>query len=467
MSTSLQASSPDSGQASAQQGGVSFGEAVRVWAKIGLLSFGGPAGQVALMHTELVERRKWIDEERFLHALNYCMLLPGPEAQQLAIYIGWLMHRTRGGLTSGLLFVLPGFLSILGLSMLYAGFRELPAVAAIFFGLKAAVLAVVVEAVLRIGKRALKTRLMVMVAVLAFVAIFFFDVPFPLVVLSAAAFGLVGRALVPWAFPEPAKLLSGTQHTTVIDRMAAAGELAHTRPSAARAVLIFVVCALLWAAPMAGLQLLFGEQSVFVKEGLFFSEAAMVTFGGAYAVLAYIAQRAVETYGWLLPGEMVDGLGLAETTPGPLIMVVQFVGFLGAFRQPGALSPMLAGVLGSLVTVWVTFVPCFLWIFLGAPYIEALRGNRALHAALSAITAAVVGVILNLSLWFGLHVIFRHVTERHVGVLRLLVPSWESVDVAAALLSALALLAVLRFKLGLPRTLAASALLGALWKLAS
>jgi chromate transporter len=444
---------------------VSFGEAARVWARIGLLSFGGPAGQVALMHKELVERRKWIDEERFLHALNYCMLLPGPEAQQLAIYIGWLMHRTRGGLAAGILFVLPGFVAILGLSMLYAGFRDLPAVSAVFFGLKAAVLAVVVEAVLRIGKRALKNRLMVVVAALAFVAIFFLDVPFPLVVLGAGTFGLMGSRLRPGAFPEPLKVKVAGERETVIDRLAAAGELGHTRPSARRALRIVITCAVLWWAPILALAAVLGGASVFVQEGVFFSKAAVVTFGGAYAVLAYIAQRAVETYGWLRPGEMLDGLGLAETTPGPLIMVVQFVGFLGAFRHPGALSPLLAGVVGSVVTVWVTFVPCFLWIFLGAPYIEALRGNRRLHAALSAITAAVVGVILNLSLWFGLHVVFRTVDERHVGPLRLFVPAVASLDVAAAVLVGLAMLAMFRFKLGLPKTLAATAALGAVWRL--
>jgi chromate transporter len=446
-------------------GQVSFGEAVRVWAKIGLLSFGGPAGQVALMHKELVEQRKWIDEERFLHALNYCMLLPGPEAQQLATYIGWLLHKTRGGLAAGLLFVLPGFLAILGLSVLYAGFRELPAVAAVFFGLKAAVLAVVVEAVLRIGKRALTSRLMVAVAALAYVAIFFFDVPFPAVVLAAGAFGFLGNTVKPAAFHKPTRVPSTSEHATVIARMAAAGELDHTRPSWRRASRVVIVCVVLWAGPVLALAALFGRDSVFVQEGLFFSKAAVVTFGGAYAVLAYIAQRAVETYGWLMPGEMLDGLGLAETTPGPLILVVQFVGFLGAFRHPGELSPMLAGVLGAALTVWVTFVPCFLWIFLGAPYIEALRGNRSLHAALSAITAAVVGVILNLSVWFGLHVLFRSVSELNWGPLRLLVPALGSVDFAATALAAVAMVALFRFKLGIPKTLAVCAVLGAAWRL--
>jgi chromate transporter len=437
---------------------------VRVWAKIGFLSFGGPAGQVALMHRELVERRKWLDEARFLHALNYCMLLPGPEAQQLATYIGWLMHRVRGGLAAGLLFVLPGFLSILVLSILYAGFGELPAVAALFFGLKAAVLAIVVEAVLRIGKRALKGRLMVGIAALAFIAIFFFEVAFPLVVLAAGVFGFVGYRSFPAAFPEAKQVTAQHEERTVIDAMADAGELEHTRPSPGRAIRVFVVCALLWGLPIALTGVLLGREHVFFQEGMLFSQAAAVTFGGAYAVLAYIAQRAVEDYGWLVPGEMLDGLGLAETTPGPLIMVVQFVGFLGAFRHPGDLPPMLAGVVGSIVTVWVTFVPCFLWIFLGAPYIEALRGNRALSAALSTITAAVVGVILNLSLWFGLHVVFHDVGEAQLGPLRLLVPVLGSIDPAAAVLAALSIVAMFKFHLGLPKTLAASAAIGAAYK---
>jgi chromate transporter len=444
---------------------VSFGEAALVWAKIGLLSFGGPAGQIALMHKELVERRKWIDEERFLHALNYCMLLPGPEAQQLATYIGFLMHKTRGALVAGTLFILPGFVAIMALSALYAGLSDLPAVAALFFGLKAAVLAIVVEAVVRIGKRALKSRALIAIAVAAFVAIFFFDVPFPLVVLGAGVLGLAGRSVAPSAFPTASAISAVGEHQSVVDRMAAAGELEHTKPSAARTVRIVLACTLLWAAPFALLGLGFGWRSVYLDEAVFFSKAAVVTFGGAYAVLSYIAQQAVETFGWLQPGEMLDGLGLAETTPGPLILVVQFVGFMGAYRNAGALPPMLAGVLGACVTVWVTFVPCFLWILAGAPYIEALRGNRSIHAALSAITAAVVGVILNLSIWFGAHVLFARVDEQHHGPLRLLVPELASFDVAAGVLSALAMLAMFRFKLGMPATLAASAVLGVLWKL--
>lgn len=441
---------------------VSFSKALRVWARIGLLSFGGPAGQVALMHQELVERRRWIDEERFLHALNYCMLLPGPEAQQLATYIGWLMHKTRGGLAAGILFVLPGFVAILALSLLYAGLGQLPAVAALFFGLKAAVLAIVLEAVLRIGKRALKSRLLVAIAAAAFIAIFFLQAPFPLIVLGAGLLGLLVQRLRPGVFATAVKQARSDAQGSVIERMAQAGELAHTRPSRARLWRVALAGALLWGLPLATLHLALGGSSVFVKEAVFFSKAALVTFGGAYAVLAYIAQQAVAVYGWLRPGEMLDGLGLAETTPGPLIMVVQFVGFMGAFRQPGELSPLLAGTLGSVVTVWVTFVPCFLWIFMGAPYIEALRGNRWLQASLSAITAAVVGVILNLSIWFGLHVIFREVATRRFGPFLLHVPSLASLDLAAVALAALSMLALFRFKLSVPKALAASAALGAL-----
>jgi chromate transporter len=446
---------------------VSFADALRVWAKIGFLSFGGPAGQVALMHQELVERRRWIDEERFLHALNYCMLLPGPEAQQLATYIGWLMHKTRGGLAAGLLFVVPGALMMLGLSALYAGFGQVPAVAALFFGLKAAVLAIVVEAVLRIGKRALKSSALVGLAALAFVAIFFFEVPFPLVVLAAGIVGWLGARIRPAAFPEAKKTKAEGDHETVIDRLAAAGELAHTKPTTARAVRVLVVCVLFWVVPLVVMAATFGRDSVFVEEGVYFSKTAMVTFGGAYAVLAYVAQAAVDTYGWLRPGEMLDGLGLAETTPGPLILVLEFVGFLAAHRNPGTLPPMAAGALGAATTLWVTFAPCFLWIFLGAPYVEALRGHRSLSAALSAITAAVVGVILNLSLWFGLHLVFRRLDERHAGALRYFVPDLASLDAPALVLASLAMLALFRFKLGLPKTLATCALLGAAWKLAS
>jgi chromate transporter len=445
---------------------VSLAEATRVWAKIGWLGFGGPAGQIALMHRELVGQRRWISDARFLHALSYCMLLPGPEAQQLAIYIGWLMHRTVGGVIAGTLFVLPGVIVIGALSWLYATYQQLPAVTAIFFGLKAAVLAVVVEAVLRVGRRALKNRMMIAIAATAFVSLYFFKVPFPLVILGAALIGIAGRHWRPTSFPAPASTATLAQSDYLIDRRIARGELTHTTRSLRRSVVVLVVCLVLWFGPVVGAMLLFGRDSVFAQQGAFFGVAALVTFGGAYAVLAYVAQRAVETYGWLSPGEMLDGLALAETTPGPLIMVVQYVAFIAAFRHPGSLSPYAAGVLGSLLTTWVTFVPCFLWIFLGAPYIEALRSNRTLSAALSAITAAVVGVILNLSVWFAVHTVFHTVQRQTIGLMRVDVPQWRSVDLAALTLSACALIAMLRFKLGMGWTLFGCAVLGAgIWTL--
>jgi len=443
---------------------VTFAAAFRVWLRIGLLSFGGPAGQIALMHRVLVEEKRWIGEGRFLHALNYCMLLPGPEAQQLATYVGWLLHRTRGGLVAGILFVLPGALVILLLSALYAGYRDLSAVQAIFFGVKAAVLAVVVEAVLRIGKRALRNAATISIAALAFVGIFFLAAPFPLIVVAAALAGLAGARWRPAWFTAGGGHGGGSKGAGALaDDALDAGALDHTKPNLRRAVTVAAVCLTLWFAPIVALALLLGAGHVYVAEGLFFSKMAVVTFGGAYAVLAYVAQQAVENYGWLAPGEMVDGLGLAETTPGPLIMVVQFVGFMGAYRNPGTLDPMLAGTLGAALTTWVTFVPCFLWIFLGAPWIEALRGNKALAAALSAITAAVVGVVLNLAVWFGLHVVFGKVDEVTFGPLRLFVPDWGTVDPGALGLSALALIAVLRFRVGMLPTLAGCAVLGAGW----
>ncbi len=444
---------------------VGFAEAFLVWLKIGFISFGGPAGQIALMHRLLVEEKRWISESRFLHALNYCMLLPGPEAQQLATYVGWLLHRTLGGLVAGILFVLPGAIVILLLSILYAGFQDLTIVQAVFFGIKAAVLAVVIEAVLRIGRRALRNRIMYLLAAAAFVAIFFLQVPFPVIVIVAGLIGFVGGMLRPEQFAVlkghgPATGTDPGSPETAIDD----GGPPHTRPSLRRAVTVTGTCLVLWFAPIAAVAALLGPAHVFVEEGLFFSKMAVVTFGGAYAVLAYVAQQAVETHGWLAPGEMLDGLGMAETTPGPLIMVVQFVGFMGAYRYPGGLDPMLAGVLGAMLTTWVTFVPCFLWIFLGAPYIEALRGNRSLGAALSAITAAVVGVILNLAVWFGLHVTFGRVDELHVAGVRVFWPDWQTMDLASLALTAAALIAMLRFRVGMLPTLAVAACLGvALW----
>jgi chromate transporter len=442
---------------------VSLAQATRVWVKIGWLGFGGPAGQIALMHRELVERRRWISDERFLHALSYCMLLPGPEAQQLAIYIGWLTHRTIGGVIAGTLFVLPGVIVIGVLSWLYATYQQLPAVTAIFFGLKAAVLAVVVEAVLRLGQRALKNQVMIGIAAAAFVGIYFFKVPFPLIVLGAAVMGIAGRRWWPASFPAPASAAKLAEGDYLVDQRIARGQMTHTARSLQRSVVVLVVCLALWFAPVLAAIFFFGRDSVLAEQGVFFGEAAMVTFGGAYAVLAYVAQRAVETYGWLSPGEMLDGLALAETTPGPLIMVVQYVAFIAAFRHPGGLSPYAAGVIGSLLTTWVTFVPCFLWIFVGAPYIEALRGNRVLHAALSAITAAVVGVVLNLSVWFAVHSVLHTVRLQTIGPMHVDVPAWYSVEPAALVLCAGALVAMLRFKVPMGWTLFASAMIGAAW----
>ena len=440
---------------------VSLREATRVWARIGLLSFGGPAGQIAVMHRELVETHRWISDARFLHALNYCMLLPGPEAAQLAIYIGWMLHRTLGGLIAGLLFVLPGFVTILALSIVYALYGQVPWIVAMFFGLKAAVLAVVIEAVLRIGRRAIKNRIMLAIAVLAFIAIFFFRVPFPLIVLGAGTIGLLGRLWLPQSFPAPSSTAADASSDYLIDRLLGRGELAHTRPSGRRALRVLSVWLLIWWLPVLAIIGMFGMHSVLAREGIFFSQAAMVTFGGAYAVLAYIAQRAVEGFHWVAPGQMLDGLALAETTPGPLIMVVQFVAFLGAYFHQGGMSPMAAGVIGSILTTWVTFAPCFLWIFLGAPYIEALRSNRALHAALSGVTAAVVGVVLNLSVWFAMHTLFGKTGAVRHGWLSFDWPQWQTIHPAAAVLVVAALLAMLRFRIGMGWTLLGSALDGA------
>lgn len=444
----------------------SFGEALGVWLKIGLLSFGGPAGQIALMHRLLVDEKRWISEGRFLHALNYAMLLPGPEAQQLATYCGWLMHRTLGGLVAGTLFVLPGAAVMLVLSILYTGFRDVTVVEAVFFGVKAAVLAVVIQAVLRIGARALRNHLMIAIAAGAFVAIFFFAIPFPIIIAGAALIGIVGARLGPDLFAGGSHRSAGNDAedgSYAVDRMLAAGALEHVKPSLRRAVWVTVICLCLWLGPVALLAQILGPEHVFTQEALFFSKMAVVTFGGAYAVLAYVAQQAVEIYGWLAPGEMLDGLGMAETTPGPLIMVVQHVGFLGAFRNPGTLDPAMAGILGAALTTWVTFVPCFLWIFLGAPYIEALRGNRLLNAALTAITAAIVGVILNLAVWFGLHTLFAAVSENSFGPVRVFVPTWNSVDPAIVALTIAALVATLRFRVGMIPTLGASAALGVIY----
>ena len=448
--------------------GIPFGEAVRVWTKVAALSFGGPAGQIAVMHRILVEQKRWIGEARFLHALNYCMLLPGPEAQQLAIYIGWLLHKTKGGLVAGTLFVLPGFVSIMVLSWIYAAYGNVGVVQALFFGLKAAVLAVVLEAVVRIGRRALKNNIMVGLAAAAFVAIFFYGVPFPIIILTAGVIGFLGGH-----YRHPAFSADGG-HGKASDReysdadSALGSEMpAHARPTTAWSLKIAAVFLVLWLAPVLILILWLGTGNVFSQIAVFFSKMAVVTFGGAYAVLAYVAQEAVNTYGWLKPGEMLDGLGMAETTPGPLIMVLQFVGFMGAFRAPGSLPPMVAGTLGGILATWVTFTPCFLWIFLGAPYIEVLRGNKALSAALATITAAVVGVVLNLAIWFALHVLFADLRPTEWLGMRVDVPTLSSVNLPSLVLTLGALIAVFRFKIGMIKVLLACSALGIVYYLAT
>jgi chromate transporter len=440
--------------------GVTLNEAFWTWLRVAGLSFGGPAGQIAVMHRILVEEKRWVSEERFLHALNYCMLLPGPEAQQLATYIGWLMHRTLGGIIAGGLFILPGIVSIMALSYIYAGWGNVPIVVALFFGLKAAVLAIVVEAVVRIGRRALRNQALIGLAAAAFVGIFFLNVPFPVIVLGAALIGFIGGAMGVAAFQGGSGHGPTKDGGAIVDSLLGEQLPEHTRPTALRALKVSLVWLALWLVPIAALLWVLGSGNVFSQIAIFFSKMAMVTFGGAYAVLAYVAQQAVDHYSWLKPGEMLDGLGMAETTPGPLIMVLQFVGFMAAFRDPGGLSPMLAGTLGGLLATWVTFTPCFLWIFLGAPYIEKLRGNRALSAALSAITAAVVGVVLNLAIWFAIHTVFRQTVQVRAFPLSFDAPNLASVDLWALALSVAAAVAIFRFKVGMIPTLAASCVAG-------
>jgi chromate transporter len=444
--------------------GIRFGEAFRVWLRVAVLSFGGPAGQIAVMHRILVEEKNWISESRFLHALNYCMLLPGPEAQQLATYIGWLLHRTAGGIMAGGLFILPGIIAIMGLSYIYAAYGNVGFVEAVFFGLKAAVLAIVVQAVVRVGKRALRNRVMIALAAIAFVGIFFFNIPFPLIIIAAGVTGYVGARS---GRPEFAAVEhgGGAKNTAVVDSLLGEELPDHVRPNVGRSLRVSAVWLVPWAVPVAALLIGLGPANVFSQIALFFSKMALVTFGGAYAVLAYVAQQAVEHYHWLGPREMLDGLGMAETTPGPLIMVLQFVGFMAAFRDPGSLSPMLAATLGGLLATWVTFIPCFLWIFLGAPYIETLRGNKGLAGALTAITAAVVGVILNLSIWFALHTLFRQTTPFRSLGLWFDMPVWSSLDIAAFALAAAAATAIFRFNIGMLWVLAGSCAAGAALRL--
>jgi len=443
--------------------GVSFAETVRVFAQIALSSFGGPAGQIAMMHRVLVEEKRWVGEARFLQALNYCMLLPGPEAQQLATYLGWLLHKTRGGLAAGILFILPGAIAIMALSLIYASFGHVGLVQGLFFGLKAAVLAVVLEAVARLGKRTLKNAPTRAIAGGAFIGIFFLDLPFPLIVFSAGLSGFLATR-----FGVPAFLPAEAQTEATSGPSSALGEATpdHARPSLASSLKTAGLWLFLWLAPVGLLIFLRGPDDIFSQIAVFFSKMAVVGFGGAYAVLAYVAQAAVDTYGWLRPGEMLDGLGMAETTPGPLIMVVQFVGFMGGYRHPGAMPPLLAGILAGLLTTYVTFAPCFLWIFLGAPFIESLRGNKALAGALAAISAAVVGVILNLAIWFALHTLFDQVDQRDVIGLRLEIPVLHSLNLASLALTAGAMLAIFRLKIGMLPTLGLCAASGVLLHLA-
>ena len=424
-----------------------FREAFRFWLKLGFISFGGPTGQIAIMHEEIVERRKWVDEGRFLHALNFCMLLPGPEAQQLATYLGWLLHGTWGGIAAGALFVLPSALLLWLLSYVYVTFGNVVAVAAVFAGLKPAVLALVAAAVLRIGQKVLKNEAMWAIAALAFAGIFFLKLPFPILIGAAALAGWLGGKLAPKQFVVvKGHGKKGEGGAAVMPDSA----YHRVKPTLARAAKVTAFCLALWWIPVVLLGLWLGWQHTLVTEGVFFSKAAMVTFGGAYAVLPYVAQQAVEQHQWLTGPQMLDGLGLAETTPGPLIMVLQFVGFLGGWNSPGTLSPLLAATLGAAITTWTTFVPCFLWIFLGAPYLERLRENTRLTAALSAVTAAVVGVIVNLAVWFGAQVLFPHRWE----------PDWFAIIVAVVAFTGIA-----RFKWNVIAVVLGAGGLGLVYKL--
>ena len=433
-----------------------FRVAVRAWFGISLQTFGGPAGQIAVMHRELVDERRWFGERRFLHALNYCMLLPGPEAQQLAIYLGWLLNGTLGGLVAGILFVLPGFVAILGLSTIYVAFGDTAAVSAVFAGVAPAVVAIVASALWRVARRALTNRVLIAVAVIAFLALFAFGVAFPLVVAGAAAIGYLGGR----RWPELFRAQNEDDGAETASSVIADHALHQAPPTPRRTAAILLLGGVLWATPIIAIALVMGD-GVFLDQALFFSGTAVVTFGGAYAVLSYIAQRAVEVYGWLAPREMVRGLAMAETTPGPLIQVVQFVAFMGAYRRPGTIDPWVAGLLASVLVTWVTYVPCFLWIFLGAPHIEALRHNDALSDALTGITAAIVGVIGNLAVFFAVHTLFAEVEDRrHVGPLRVTVPEWSTFSPRALAISAVAFALLFRLRWSVLRTLGVCAALG-------
>jgi chromate transporter len=421
-----------------------FGDLLRVFARIGCLSFGGPAGQIALMHGEIVDKHKWVDEEQYLHALNFCHLLPGPEAQQLATWIGWRLHGLKGGLAAGLLFVIPGALVMLALSTLYALAANLDWFAALFLGIKAAVLAIVVQALIRIGGRALNTRFKQALALTAFLGLFLFNLPFPLVVLGAGVIGMIVTA----------------QRPDWLAIKASSGADVPPRPPLMAMLRTVLLWAVIWAIPMVLVLVTLGQDHVLWDIGAFFSQLAVVTFGGAYAVLAYMAQEAVQSYGWMQAGEMADGLGLAETTPGPLILVTQHVGFLAAFRAPEPFSPLVAGILGAGLTTWVTFAPCFLWIFTFAPWIERLQHATRLKGGLAALTAAIVGVIANLSVWFAFHVLFTRVGTVDAGPARLILPEWVTFDWRAGVLSVTAALILFGLKWSVFRTLAILAVAG-------
>ncbi|MFI1731131.1 chromate efflux transporter [Streptomyces acidicola] len=435
---------------------VPFGTAVRTWFAISLQTFGGPAGQIAVMQRALVEEKRWIGQQRFNHALSYCMLLPGPEAQQLAIYIGWLLNGTRGGLVAGTLFVLPGVLALLALSSLYVAFGTTAAVTGLFAGLAPAVVAIVAQAVWRVGRRSLTHPALIALAIASFAALALFSVPFPLVIVAAA---VIGWLLARFA-PQTMRPSTGHGSDDGPPPLIADDALHSERPSRGRALRILLTGLLLWGTPLAALAILTGTNSVFTTQGVFFSGTALVTFGGAYAVLAYVAQQAVQHYGWLSAGEMMRGLALAETTPGPLIMVVQFVAFLGAYRDPGALDPWAAALLGALLTTWVTFVPCFLFIFLGAPYIERLHGDHSVSAALTGITAAIVGVIANLALYFALHTLFTTVHDTAWGPFHLQFPDPTTVRPTALVITAVALFMIFKLRWSVLRVLGICAALG-------
>ncbi|MGY2873425.1 chromate transporter [Marmoricola sp. URHA0025 HA25] len=436
---------------------ISLREATRAWFAISLQTFGGPAGQIAVMQRSLVDEKRWIGQRRFLHALSFCTLLPGPEAQQLAIYIGWLLNGVAGGLIAGILFVLPGVIALLALSALYVSAGDTTVVTAVLAAVAPAVLVIVAQAVVRVGGRALSHPALIALAVAAFIALSVFKTPFPLVIGAAAAIGWALGRWAPHVMNAPAEgpdLPDGPAPLISDDALHA------ERPSGTHAAKILVLGFVAWAVPVGLVVALGGRDSVFADMALFFSGAALITFGGAYAVLAYVAQKAVQFYGWLTPSQMITGLALAETTPGPLIMVVQFVAFVGAYHDPGSLNPWVAAVLASLLTTWVTFVPCFVFVFVGAPYVERLRGNHSLSAALTGIMAAVVGVIANLAVYFAIHALFDHVHTESWGLVHVQVPSLGSIKLLSLAVAALAGLLVFRLKWSVLRTLGACAVIG-------